>query len=82
MSISALELLHIAVRNIPKFRDSCDVIELLLSRKMEDKTRLFRGSQAYLEEAYAIFFKSVAYQKPYWKCLVKYSAHFVAYFAF
>ena len=39
MSISALELLHVAVRNIPKFRDSCDVIELLFSRKMENKTR-------------------------------------------
>ena len=28
------------------------------------------------------FFKWTAYRKPYWKCLVKYSAHFVAYFFF
>ena len=28
------------------------------------------------------FFKWTAYQKPYWKCLVKYSAHSVAYFFF
>ena len=28
------------------------------------------------------FFKWTAYRKPYWKCLVKYSGHFVAYFFF
>ena len=39
MSISAVELLRKAVRNIPKFRDSCDVIELLFPRKIENKTR-------------------------------------------
>ena len=27
-------------------------------------------------------FKWTAYRKPYWKCLVKYSAHFVAYSSF
>ena len=43
---------------------------------------LFRGSQAYFEEAYTIFFKSVAYREPYWKCLVKYSAFFEAYLVF
>ena len=32
-------------------------------------------------EAHNIF-KSAAYRKPYWKCVVKYSAHFVAYFSF
>ena len=32
-------------------------------------------------EIYTIF-KSAAYRKPYWKCLVKYSAHFVPYFSF
>ena len=33
-------------------------------------------------EAYAIFFKWTVYRKPYWKCPMKYSAHFVAYFSF
>ena len=34
-------------------------------------------------EAYTIYIhKWTAYRKPYWKCLVKYSAHFVAYFFF
>ena len=52
------------VRNIPKFKDSCDVMELLLfSRKMADRLPKrpqspFRGSQAYFKtfhEAYTIF---------------------------
>ena len=45
----------------------------------------FRGSQAYFKDfSWGIhnFFKWTAYRKPYWKCLVKYSAHFVAYFFF
>ena len=41
----------------------------------------FRGSQTFHDEAHN-FFKWTAYRKPYWKCLVKYSAHFVAYFFF
>ena len=45
----------------------------------------FRGSQAYFKDfSWGIhnFFKWTAYRKPYWKCLVKYSAHFVAYVFF
>ena len=45
----------------------------------------FRGSQAYFKDfSWGIhnFFKWIAHRKPYWKCLVKYSAHFVAYFFF
>ena len=45
----------------------------------------FRGAQAYFKDfSWDIhnFFKWTAYRKPYWKCLVKYSAHFVAYFFF
>ena len=50
------------VRNIPSFRDSCDVMELLFSGKMADKTRVqcSRGSQAYFQgfhDAYTIFLR-------------------------
>ena len=41
----------------------------------------FGGSQAYFKDfSWAIqnFFTWTAYRKPYWKCLVKYLAHFVA----
>ena len=44
------------VRNIPKFKDSCDVMELLLfPRKMADRLpkrpqSLFRGFQAYFKD--------------------------------
>ena len=81
---------HLLVQNIPKFRDSCDVMELLFLRKMADETRFqprvhcfeaLRNISKTFHEIYTIF-KSAAYRKPYWKCLVKYSAHFVPYFSF
>ena len=79
-----------SVRNSPKFENSCDVMELLFSRKMADRLckrphTPFRGSQAYFKDfLWSIHncFKWTTYRKPYWKCLEKYSAHFVAYFFF
>ena len=77
-----------SVQNIPKFRDSCDVMELLFSGKMVDKTRvhsfesLTQISKTFHEAYTIILFKNAAHQKPHWKCLVKYSAHFGAYFSF
>ena len=48
------------------------------SHRIEALRHIFKT----FHEAYTIFFKWTAYRKPYWKCLVKYSAHFVAYFFF
>ena len=71
---------------MPKFRDSRDVMELLFSGKIADKTRVdcfeaLRHTSETFHEAHN-FFNSAEYRKPYWKWIVKYSAHFVAYFSF
>ena len=71
----------LSVRNIPNFGDSCDIMELLFSRKMADKTCRVHCFKVLRHISKTI--SSAAYQKPNWKCLVKYhSALFVAYFSF
>ena len=77
---------HAHTRTVRNTKDSCDVMELLCSRKMVDRwpkrpQSPFRGSRTYFKDfSWGIhnIFKWTAYRKPYWKCLVKYSAHFVA----
>ena len=71
---------------MPKFRDSRDVMELLFSGKIADKTRVdcfaaLRHKSETFHEAHN-FFNSAAYRQPCWKCIVEYSAHFVAYLFF
>ena len=57
-------------------------MELLFSRKMANRSEFTVSRlsgifpRLFMFEAYTIF-KSAAYRKPYWKCLVKYSAHFL-----
>ena len=52
------------------------------SDRISNRFEALRHILKTFHEAYTFFFKWTAYRKPYWKCLVKYSAHFVAYFFF
>ena len=50
--------------------------------RISHRFEAFRHIFKTFHEAHTISFKWTAYRKPYWNCLVKYSAHFVAYFFF
>ena len=73
---------HIKRKILPSLFHILNVLFTLESMVNKTKSRAVEHIVKTFHEAYTIFFKWTAYRKPYWNCLVKYSAHFVAYSSF